>query len=142
MLKEVSEDFISKMVDRGIKSEDELLSLYRQEQERIYELVIDMGGEEKDRALYALGRLCWDEGKYEEALLKWKEISSSFAFKTYQEIKHVLSIYDSVSIPVSADLQDLIRRINAIFEWESEENNDLLLKRLMDFHKWKKRRAW
>ena len=142
VLKEVSEDFISKMVDRGIKSEDELLSLYRQEQERIYELVIDMGGEEKDRALYALGRLCWDEGKYEEALLKWKEISSSFAFKTYQEIKHVLSIYDSVSIPVSADLQDLIRRINAIFEWESEENNDLLLKRLMDFHKWKKRRAW
>ena len=142
VLKEVSEDIISRMVDRGIKSEDELLSLYRREQERIYQLVIDMGGKERDSALYALGRIRWDEGKYEEALLKWKEISSSFAFKVYQEIKHVLTIYDSVSIPVGSDFQNLVPRINAIFEWESEENNDLLLKRLMDFHKWKKRRAW
>jgi len=141
VLKEVSEDFISRMVDRGIKSEDELLSLYRREQERIYQLIMDMGGEERARALYALGRLFWEEGKYEEALLKWKEISSSFAFKTYQEIKHVLSLYGSVSIPVSSYLQDLVPRINAIFEWESEENNDLLLKRLMKYHKWKKRRA-
>ena len=100
-----------------------------------------MGGEERDRALYALGRLFWDEGKYEEAILRWTEISGSFAFKTYQEIKHALTIYDSVSVPISADLPDLVPRINAIFEWESSENDDLLLKRLMDFHKWKKRRA-
>ncbi len=141
VLKQVCEDFISRMVDRGIKSEDEILSLYRREQERIYQLVMDMGGEERDRALYALGRLFWDEGKYEEAILRWSQISDSFAFKTYQEIKHALTIYDSISIPISADLQDLVARINAIFEWESSENDDLLLKRLIDFHKWKKRRA-
>jgi tetratricopeptide (TPR) repeat protein len=141
VLKEVCEDLISRMVDRGIKSEDELLSLYRREQERIYQLVIDMGGEERDRALYVLGRLFWDEGKYEEAILRWSEISDFFAFKTYQDIKHALTIYDSISIPISADLPDLVPRINAIFEWESSENDNLLLKRLMDFHKWKKRRA-
>jgi hypothetical protein len=139
VLKQVCEDFISRMVDRGIKSEDELLSLYRREQKRIYQLVMDMGGEERDRALYALGLLFWDEGKYEDAILRWTEISGSFAFKTYQEIKHALTIYDSVSIPISADLPDLVPRINDIFEWESSENDTLLLKRLIDFHKWKNR---
>jgi hypothetical protein len=139
VLKQVCEDFMSRMVDRGIKSEDELLSLYRREQERIYQLVIDMGGEERDRALYALGRLLWDEGKYEEAILRWSQISDSFAFKTYQDIKHALTIYDSISIPISADLPNLVPRINAIFEWESSENDDLLLKRLIEFHKWKDR---
>ena len=34
VLKEVCEDFISRMVARGIKSEDELLGLYRREQEQ------------------------------------------------------------------------------------------------------------
>jgi hypothetical protein len=141
VLKQVCEDFISRMVARGIKSEDELLSLYRREQERIYQLVMDMGGKERDRALFALGRLCWDEGKHEEAILRWSEISNSFSFKTCQEIKRALTIYDNVSIPVSANLPNLVPRINAIFEWESSENDNLLLKRLMEFHKWKKRRG-
>ena len=139
VLKEISEDFMGKMVDRGIESEEKLLHLYSREQERIYQLVMDMGGEERDRALYALGRLYWDEGKHEEAILKWSEISNSFAFKTFQNIKHLLTIYDNVSIPIKVDLQKLIPRINSIFEWESDENNSLLLKRLIEFHKWKNR---
>jgi NADH:ubiquinone oxidoreductase subunit C len=130
---------MGKMVDRGIESEEKLLHLYSREQERIYQLVMDMGGEERDRALYALGRLYWDEGKHEEAILKWSEISNSFAFKTFQNIKHLLTIYDNVSIPIKVDLQKLIPRINSIFEWESDENNSLLLKRLIEFHKWKNR---
>ncbi len=139
VLKETCEDFIKKMVDRGFSSEDELLQIYRREQERIYRMIMDMGGEERDRALFALGRLSWDEGQYEKAIMRWSEISASFAFKTYQEIRHVLTIYDSISILISANLRDLVPRINSIFEWESNENNTFLLNRLTKFHKWRNR---
>ncbi|MGB7296306.1 MAG: hypothetical protein WBC70_12020, partial [Candidatus Aminicenantales bacterium] len=139
VLKEISEDIIKKMMEHGFSSEDELLRTYRREQEKIYHLVADMGGEESDRALFSLGRLYWDEGQHEKAISRWSEISGGFAFKTYREIRHALTIYDSVSIPISADLRDLVPRINSIFEWESNENNTYLLKRLTKFHKWKNR---
>jgi hypothetical protein len=139
VLKEVSEDFIKKMVEYRFSSEDEILRTYRREQEKIYHLVVEMGGEERDRALFALGRLYWDEGQYEKAIQRWSEISGSFSFKTYQEIKHVLTIYGSVSIPTSAGLRDLVPRIKTILEWESNENDTFLLERLIKFHKWKNR---
>ena len=139
VLKEISEEFIKKMVEHGFSSEDELLRTYRREQEKIYRLVADMGGEERDRGLYSLGRLYWDEGQHEKSIWRWSEISSGFAFKTYQEIRRALTIYDNVSIPISAGLHDLVPRIGSIFEWESNENNTYLLERLKKFHKWKNR---
>lgn len=139
VLKEVNEDFIKKTVDRGFGSEDELLQIYRRQQEKIYLLVADMGGEKRDRALYALGRLYWDEGQYEKAILRWNEISGSFHFETYQEIKRALSNSGRGSTPANVDLRDLVPEINTVFEWESDENNTFLLKRLTEFHKWKNR---
>jgi hypothetical protein len=48
-------------------------------------------------------------------------------------------VYDKMSIPVFADYQALVPRINKIFEWESAENNGILFKRLMKYDKWNKR---
>jgi hypothetical protein len=139
VLKEVNEDFIRKTVDRGFSSEDELLRIYRREQEKIYLLIADIGGEKRDRALYALGRLYWDEGQYEKAILSWNEISGSFNLETYQGIRSALRSSGSGSIPTNIDLRELVPEINTIFEWEANENNTFLLKRLTEFHKWKNR---
>ena len=139
VIKEIYQEFVREIRERGITSEEKILQEYRNEQVKIYQMLIEMGGGPRDRALYAWGRLCWDKGMYGAAVQKWKEISDTFAFKTYQEIKHLLTVYDSVSIPVSADYQALVPKINKIFEWESAENNGFLFKRLMKYDKWKKR---
>jgi hypothetical protein len=139
VIKEICQEFVREIRERGIASEQDVLQEYRNEQSKIYQLLIDMGGVPRDRALYAWGRLCWDEGMYGLALQKWGEISGTFAFKTYQEIKRLFTMYDKMSIPVSADYQALTPRINKIFERESTENNNFLLKRLMKYDKWKKR---
>jgi hypothetical protein len=139
VIKEICQEFVREIGERGIASEQDVLQEYRNEQSKIYQLLLEMGGGPRDRALYAWGRLCWDEGMYGVALQKWGEISDTFAFKTYQEIKHLFTVYDKISIPVFADYQALVPRINKIFERESAENNNLLLKRLMKYDKWKKR---
>jgi hypothetical protein len=139
VIKEICQEFVREIGERGIASEEAVLQEYRNEQIKIYQMLIEMGGGPRDRALYAWGRLCWDEGMYGAAVQKWKEIQDAFAFKTYQEIKPLLTVYDRVSMPVSADYQALVPKINKIFEWESAENNNLLLKRLIKYDKWKKR---
>jgi hypothetical protein len=139
VIKEIGQEFVREIGERGMASEEDVLQEYRNEQVKIYQVLIDMGGGPRDRGLYAWGRLCWDEGMYGAALQKWKEISDTFAFKTYQEIKRLFTMYDKMSIPVFADYQALVPRINKIFEWESAENNDFLFKRLMKYDKWNKR---
>ena len=139
VIKEISQEFVREIREQGIESEEKVLQEYRNEQIKIYQMLIEMGGGPRDRALYAWGRLCWDEGMYGAAVQKWKEIQDTFVFKTFQEIKHLITVYDSVSIPVFADYQDLVPRINRIFEWESAENNSYLFKRLIKYDKWNKR---
>jgi hypothetical protein len=139
IIREICTEFVREIGERRIASVEDILQEYQNEQIKIYQVLIDMGGGPRDRALYAWGRLYWDEGMYGAAVQKWKEISDALAFKAYQEIKHLLTVYDSVSIPVFADYQALVPRINRIFEWESAKNNDFLFKRLMKYDKWKKR---
>jgi hypothetical protein len=139
VIKEVCQEFVREIGERGVASEEDVLEEYRDEQVKIYQVLMEMGGRARDRALYAWGRLCWDEGMVGATVQKWKQISDAFAYKTYQEIKHLLTVYDSVSIPILADYQDLVPRINRVLEWESAEDNDSQLKRLIKYDKWKKR---
>jgi len=139
VIKETCQEFVRELRERGITSEEDVFDEYRNEQIKIYQILIEMGGEARDRALYAWGRLCWDEGMYGTAVQKWKEISDAFAFKTFLEIKPLIAVYDSVPIPIASDYQALVPKINKIFERESAENSNFLLKRLIKYDKWKKR---
>jgi hypothetical protein len=139
VIKEICQEFVREIKERGILSEEGVLKEYRNEQIRIYQMLMEMGGGARDRALYAWGRLCWDEGMYSAAMQKWSEISETFAFETYQEIKPLLPGKGSGSIPVSSDDQVLVPKINKIFEWDSAENDSFLLKRLIRYNKWTKR---
>jgi hypothetical protein len=139
VIKEVGQEFIREIKERGILSEEDVLKEYRNEQVRIYHMLMEMGGGARDRALFAWGRLFWDEGMYGEAIQKWREISEAFPFEIYQEIKPLLPGKGSGSIPVSAVDQVLVPKINKIFEWDSAENDSFLLKRLIRYNKWTKR---
>ena len=139
VLEKVGQEFIREMKARGIGSLEDVIQEYRDEEIKIYQFLTDMGGKPRDRALYAWGRLLWDAGMYAAAVQKWKDISDGFAFATYQEIRHLLTLYDNVSSPVFSDYQTLVPRINRILEWKFAEDSDLLLKRLLKYEKWKKR---
>jgi hypothetical protein len=139
VLKEVCEGLAREMAERGLKTEEDLFRRYREEQEKIYRLVLEMGGEEKNRALYALGRVYWDEGMAGAAIQEWKEVDEAFANRTYREIRNLIQIYESGSTTFMADYRGLVPEINRLFEQESTQNSNALFKRLLKFHKWKRR---
>lgn len=131
IIKEVYDELTVELGKRGYTSVDDVLNKYTEEQMKIYRMIIRMGGEERNKALFALGRLYWDEGNYELALEKWKEIDDSYYSKTFQDIKKALGIHD--------DLQRMITEINSIINFESRMNSSYQLKRLLKYHRWKKR---
>jgi hypothetical protein len=140
VVKEVMEELMGKMDERGIRSEETLLRSYAHEQVKIFQVLVDLGGYYRNRALFGWGRLLWDEGEYGAAILKWRSIDSSYAYTTFQDIKHLISIYDSV--PASSAYEgppSLVPEINRILEWESSENCSRLYNRLVKFHKWSSR---
>jgi hypothetical protein len=139
VLKEVSRQLYREMGEQRIASIQDIFKRYSVEQVKIYQELTAMGGKIRDRALFAWGRAYWDEGKFGLAVQKWKEISKSFEFKTFQEIKPFLEEFGSISVPVSEGNQSLIIKINKIFEWEETESNNLLLERAMRYDKWNKR---
>jgi hypothetical protein len=139
VLKEMCEGLAREMAERGLKTEEDLFRRYRDEQEKIYRLLLDMGGEEKNRALYALGRVYWDEGMSGAAIQEWKEVDGAFASRTFREIRNLIKTYEGGSTPFMADYRGLVPEINRVFERESTENSNALLKRLLRFHKWEKR---
>lgn len=115
----------------GYGSLEEAFDRYVEEQERIYRLIISFHGEETNSALFALGQLYWDEGKYRRAISTWGEIDNSYDYKTYKAIKKVHN--------ENAAIESKIRRIEEILLQENEKNNHNLLDRLVRFHRWEKR---
>ncbi len=137
VVKEVMEDLLRRLDERGFESEETLLGRYEQEQVKIYQILAEMTGRPRNRALFAWGRGLWEAGRYGEAILKWRDIEGDFAFKTFQEIRHLISVYDSVSVSTAFEGPDsLIPEIDRILAWESGENSRRLYKRITQFHKW------
>jgi hypothetical protein len=131
VVKEVYEELIWELKRRGYKSMEEVLERYRNEQMKIYRMIIEMGGSTKDRGLFALGRFFWDEGMYELALEKWDKIDESYPSKTFQRIMIILANFD--------DLDKIVPQVDGILNWESNQSSKYLLKRLLKYHRWKNR---
>jgi hypothetical protein len=140
VVKGIMEDLLLRLDDRRFGSEEALLKGYEWEQVKIFQLLVDMGGRPRNRALFAWGRMLWEEGRYGEAILKWRAIDGDFAFKTFQEIRHFISVYDSVPVSTAFEGPDsLIPEITRILDWESSENSRRLYKRITEYHKWASR---
>jgi hypothetical protein len=133
VLGEVYRDFVSAIGRSGLDDLDAVLRRYRDEQERIYRLLIDIGGEAENRARYALGGLYWDEGKEGLALKEWRTIDRSFETPVLVQLRWIMSLTYG---------QDLLwSRISDIFREESTKNSAAALERFAKFHMWENRSA-
>ena len=133
VLKEVYRDFVFGIWGRGREDLDLVLREYREEQARIYRLLMDTGGEAKNRALYALGGMYWDDGLVDQALKTWEQIETSYSHPTLADIRWIMSMTSNSELRVS--------RINALFQEESRKSSSGNLARLKKFRIWEKRSA-
>jgi hypothetical protein len=139
VLRRIYEELARAMATRGLESENDLLQLYRSEQIKVYQILMDMGGEERDRALFSLGRVYWGEGLFETARQTWAAISGTLTLESYREMRRVLDAAGSKAL-VPAGNEALIRNIDRVFEREDSQNVGRLWKRLIKYHKWQKRK--
>ena len=133
VLGEVYRDLVSRIRRRGLEDLDAVLQEYRDEQTRIYRLLIDIGGEAGNRARYALGGMYWDEGREDRALKEWKAIDTAYTTPVLSRLRWIMSLTYGEEL--------LWSRINSVFLEESKKNSATALDRLTEFHLWEKRSA-
>ncbi len=131
VVREVYFDLAAELRDRGYPDLNSVVQKYRDEQLRIYDLLMGMGGEIRCRALFALGRLYWDEGNTGLAMETWKSTDPAFADETLTWIRGAIIEDRRLSNPVA--------RIDAILgQLAAGERSDQLA-RIAKFHKWDRR---
>jgi hypothetical protein len=131
VLREIYRDLAAELLGRDYPALEPVLQRYRDEQLRIYDLLTGLGGEIKCRALYALGRYHWDEGRTELAMETWKGTDPAFADETLTRIRGAI-------IERRRPL-DAVPRIDEILGRETDGAKSLLLERIAKFHKWDRR---
>jgi len=131
VLREVYRDLAAELRSRDFLSLQTVLQKYRDEQLRIYDLLKGMGGDIECRALYALGRFHWDEGRTEQAMETWKDTDPAFADETLTRIRGAI-------IERRRPL-DAVPRIDDILGRQAAAGKSQLLERIARFHKWKER---
>lgn len=131
VIKEVFEELLSILKQKGYKSLDDVLTWYAQKEAEIYKFMASHGGEIKNRALFALGLLHWEEGEEEKALSVWQDIDSAYADETFQDIREIMSY----SLP----LTKRIKMIRGVLNWEQNRSSEQQLDRLIKFHRWQVR---
>jgi len=131
VIREVYRDLAAELRDLGYPALETVTRKYRDEQLRIYDLLIGMGGRIRCRALYALGRLYWDEGRTEQAMETWKAADPAFADEILTQIRGAIIEDRKLGNPVA--------RIDAIFGRLAAGERSDQLARIAKFHKWDRR---
>jgi hypothetical protein len=130
-VREVYRDLVAELRGRDYPALETVLQKYRDEQLRIYDRLIGLGGEARCRALYALGRLNWDEGRTKQAMEIWKTTDPAFADETLTAIKG--------AIIEGRRLSDPVARIDDILGRQAAGEKSAQLARIAKFHKWDRR---
>jgi tetratricopeptide (TPR) repeat protein len=131
VIREVYRDLAAELRDLGYPALETVIQKYRDEQLRVYDLLIEMGGEIKCRALYSLGRLYWDEGRTEQAMETWKSADPAFADGILSQITGAIVEDRKLGNPVA--------RIDTIFGRLAAGERSDQLARIAKFHKWDRR---
>jgi hypothetical protein len=117
--------------ERGYLSVEGVTQKYVEEQIRIYDIVIDMGGESRNHGLYDLACLYWDLNLRDLAIDTWAQIDDSYESDALDSIREALTWLD--------DTQNAHTLIDNILNWYATKGVDKRLKRLLDLGKWKAR---
>lgn len=131
VLREVYQDLAAELRRRDYASLDSVLQKYRNEQLKIYDNLIRMGGEARSQALYAQGRLYWDEGEINLALTVWKGIDPALVSGTAREVRQALGS--------ERDRRLTLFRIENSLAQAASSDRIGLFERIQRFHKWEKR---
>jgi hypothetical protein len=136
VLQQIHREVASEIQTRGYSSLEGVLQQYREQQARIYDILINMGGEIKDKALYSLGALYWDEARVDMAIKTWKKISSNYNASPFSKIRGFIAL----------DEPDILgANIARVIDDEAIANKREMVERMDRFHKWDKRspvRSW
>ena len=128
IIKEVHDELMFELKTRGYESMEEVFDKYIFEQKRIYNLLIESGGEAKNRGLYMLGCLYWDEADYDSALQAWKSIDRDYSTKILRELRVIMTNFPETDKTISL--------IDDIFDWQSSRSSKYLLERLLKYNRW------
>ncbi len=117
--------------EKGYRSAKEVTQKYIEEQIKIYDIVIGMGGESRNNGLYDLACLYWDLNLPDLAIETWAKIDDSFESDALDSIREALSWLE--------DVKNARTLIDNILNWYATRGVDKRLKRLLDLGKWKAR---
>ena len=131
VIQKMFEKLDRELQDRGYHSADEVTRKYVEEQIKIYDIVIAMGGESRNHGLYDLGCLYWDLNLRDLAIDTWAQIDESYESGALDSIKEALSWLN--------DKKNAHTMIDNILNWYATKGVDKRLKRLLDLGKWKAR---
>jgi hypothetical protein len=131
VLNQIYMDIHQLAAERNLSLES-LLYQYVRREEEIYQTLGELGGEIRNRALYARGRLLWDEGKFDMALRTWKQVDSVFPLSS-------MAFWGSMGYIERFGLENSIEFVDERLTTESLKDQLVLLERHLKFHTWKKR---
>jgi hypothetical protein len=133
VVQEIERELRRELKGLGLSKLDSVRARYADEQIKIYRFLTDMGGDFRNRALYALGEVYWDEGRSDLALNTWKTIDPAFSFGPLDDIRRIKSDTENTV--------NLVSRISGALSREADFDSSEQFRRLLKFHKWAKRVA-
>ncbi len=129
VLQEMADDVRADLKRRGFGSLDEVARRYRKESLAIYGLLAEMGGEIRDRALYASGLTIWEDGRPADAFAVWKKVSEAFSLPVFKRIRPYLDRSRDA-------LFEAVSRVGGILAEGAQAGSAPLLSRQLKYHKW------
>lgn len=131
VLQRVFEKLTKELQERGYFSVKDVTKKYIEEQIKIYDMVIALGGKSRNHALYDLACLYWDLNLPDLAIDTWAQIDGSYRSDSLDSIREVLSWLD--------DRQNAQTMVDNVLNWYATRGVDKRLNRLLELGKWKAR---
>jgi hypothetical protein len=131
VIQKMFEKLSREMRERGYTSVEEVAQKYIEEQIKIYDIVIAMGGEPRNHGLYDLACLYWNLSLHDLAIDTWVQIEDSFESSALDSIREALAWID--------DTENAYTLIDNILDYYTTKGVGQRLKRLLDLGKWKAR---
>jgi hypothetical protein len=133
VVEEIERELRGELKGLGLSKFDAVRARYAQEQIKIYRFLADLGGDIRNRALYALGEVYWDEGRPDLALNTWRSVDPAYSFGPLDDMRRIMSDTE--------DTVKLVSRISGALSREADFDSSEQFRRLLKFHKWARRAA-
>ena len=130
VVKEVYDQVVSELgEDDFYRNLEKAIQKYREEEMKVLDHLIKIGGSARNRGLYTLGIFQWEDGFHTKAIETWRLVDSSHPFPLYQKIRKI--------IDNNTNIRYIKSTINEAIEYDNK--HDGRYKRLLKYKRWDKR---